>query len=228
MNKKTWEALNPPRPLSSPAGIRRQSMNKKAWEALNRYCATCSRVALGAGVALLTLLVVGLLMGAGVAGLAWTNTEKFCIGCHEMRSTVYAEFKDTIHDKNRSGVRTTCADCHVPRETGAMLARKVEAVYDLYSHFISGTIDTKEKFEAHRATMANREWARMKQTDSLACRNCHDENAMSSDKQSEKAVRRHAKGKREGITCIDCHFAIAHQEPVGSGPQEMKLVKAKE
>ena len=48
---------------------------------------------------------------------------------------------------------------------------------------------------------------------------------MSSEKQTEKAVSRHAKGKREGLTCIDCHYGIAHQEPEGPGPQEMKLGK---
>ena len=202
-------------------------MFKKAWTTLNRRCATCSRVTLGIGVALIVLFVAGLFMAAGAAGLAWTNTEKFCIGCHEMRDNVYAEFKDTIHDKNRSGVRAICSDCHVPREPGAMLVRKVEATFELYGHFISGVIDTKEKFEAHRAEMAQKVWKRMKKTDSLECRNCHHEDAMDSDKQTEKAVRRHAKGKREGMTCIDCHYGIAHQEPEGPGPQEMQLGKDK-
>jgi cytochrome c-type protein NapC len=48
---------------------------------------------------------------------------------------------------------------------------------------------------------------------------------MSSELQSEKARARHAKGKAEGKTCIDCHFGIAHKEPDGPGPQELKLVK---
>lgn len=200
-------------------------MFKNTWAALNRRCATCSRVSLVVGVAVLVLFVVGLLMAAGAAGLAWTNTEKFCIGCHEMRDNVYAEFKDTIHDKNRSGVRAICPDCHVPRQPGAMLKRKMEASFELYGHFISGVIDSKEKFQARRAEMAKKVWARMKKTDSLECRNCHHEDAMSSDKQSEKAQTRHAKGKKEGMTCIDCHYGIAHQEPEGPGPQEMQAGK---
>ena len=200
-------------------------MFKKTWAALSRRCTTCSRVTLGVGFALIALFAAGLLMAAGAAGLAWTNTEKFCIGCHEMRDNAYAEFKDTIHDKNRSGVRATCSDCHVPREPGAMLVRKVEATFELYGHFISGVIDTKEKYQAHRAEMAKKVWTRMKKTDSLECRNCHHEDAMDSDKQTEKAVNRHAKGKREGMTCIDCHYGIAHQEPEGPGPQEMQLGK---
>src|SRR4030095_596405 len=81
--------------------------------------------------------VIGLFAGAAVfagtvAGLAWTNTEKFCIGCHEMRDNVYAEYKGTIHDANRSGVRATCPDCHVPHELGPKLVRKFEATFELY------------------------------------------------------------------------------------------------
>ena len=201
-------------------------MIKKAWTALNRRCATCSKVTLGAGISLIALVVAGVLMGAGAAGLAWTNTERFCISCHEMRDNVYAEFKDTIHDKNRSGVRAICSDCHVPREPGAMLKRKVEATFELYGHFVTGIIDTKEKFQTHHSAMAQKVWARMIETDSLECRNCHHEDAMSSEKQSEKAQTRHAKGKLEGLTCIECHYGIAHQEPEGPGPRELKLGKA--
>ena len=161
-------------------------------------------------------------MMAGAAGLAWTNTEKFCIGCHEMRDNVYAEFKDTPHDKNRSGVRAICADCHVPREPGPMLVRKVSATFELWGK-LTGVINTKEKFEKRRHEMATKVWRRMKETDSLECRNCHIESAMNTELQTEKAKSRHEKGKAEGKTCIDCHFGLAHKEPDGPGPQELKI-----
>jgi len=174
-------------------------------------------------VLFLLLVTIGLVVG-GAAGLAWTNTEKFCIGCHEMRDNVYAEFKGTIHDTNRSGVRATCPDCHVPREPGPMLLRKAEATFELWGHFITGVINTREKFEARRYELASHVWARMKRTDSLECRNCHHVDAMSDEKQSERARARHAKIKSEGLTCIDCHFGIAHKEPEGGpGPREMKI-----
>jgi cytochrome c-type protein NapC len=172
-------------------------------------------VALFAGV----LLVIG-----GAAGLAWTETEAFCTGCHEMRDNVYAEYKGTIHDTNRSGVRAICADCHVPREPGPLILRKMAATFELWGH-LTGAIDTKEKFEAQRATLAHRVWKRMKETDSHECRNCHYAEKMNSELQSEKARARHAKGKAEGRTCIDCHFGIAHKEPEGPGPQEMTVKK---
>jgi cytochrome c-type protein NapC len=175
--------------------------------------------------------LVGLLVGAGgvagtSAGLAWTNTEQFCIGCHEMKDNVYAEFKGTIHDTNRSGVRATCPDCHVPKEIGPKLVRKVHATWELYGA-ITGKIDTKEKFEKHRLEMAQRVWTSMKETDSRECRNCHTRDAMSKDLQSAKAQARHAKGVAEGKTCIDCHFGIAHTEPDGPGPQETQAALEK-
>lgn len=176
------------------------------------------------GAAIAFVVLAGALVTAGAAGLAWTNTEKFCISCHEMRDNVYAEYKDTIHDKNRTGVRAICPDCHVPREVGPLIKRKMRASFELWGH-LTGQVDTKEKFESHRTMLATRVWTRMKETDSLECRNCHHADAWDEEKQSERAKARHAKGKAEGLTCIDCHFGIAHKEPEGPGPQELKLAK---
>lgn len=200
-------------------------MFKQGWGWLTTTCSTCSRIRLGLGVALAALFVAGILVAGGAAGLAWTNTEQFCIGCHEMQDNVYKEFKGTIHDRNRSGVRAVCSNCHVPQQPIPMLKRKVAATFELYGHFVTGVIDTREKFEKHRYDMAKRVWTRMKQTDSLECRNCHHDDAMDPEKQSEKARARHAKMKSEGMTCIDCHFGIAHNEPDGPGPQELKIEK---
>ena len=197
-------------------------MIRQRWQRLRERCAACSRVTLGLGILLLTMFIGGTLLAAGAAGLAWTNTEGFCIGCHEMRENVYAEFKDTIHDKNRSGVRAICSDCHVPREPGPMLLRKVRATFELWGK-LTGVIDTKEKFEKHRYELAKRVWTRMKSTDSLECRNCHTEVAMKAELQSQRARNSHENAKAQGTTCIDCHYGIAHKEPDGPGPDELVL-----
>jgi cytochrome c-type protein NapC len=193
--------MNDNNPAASP--------RRRNWKAI---------AAVAAGAVLLTVVAV---IG-GAAGLAWTSTEAFCTGCHEMRDNVYAEYKGTIHDTNRSGVRAICTDCHVPREPVPLILRKMRATFEVWGHLM-GVIDTKEKFESHRSTLAQRVWKRMKETDSHECRNCHVADKMSSDLQSEKARARHAKAKTEGQTCIDCHFGIAHKEPEGPGPQEMKV-----
>lgn len=192
---------------------------KTAWAAIRRW-----GLARTTGIAFALLFLAVLLVAGGAAGLAWTNTEGFCISCHEMRDNVYAEFKDTIHSQNRTGVRAICSDCHVPRDPVALMARKFQASFELY-HKVVGSIDTKEKFEAKRYELARRVWVRMKETDSLECRNCHHRDAMTAELQSEKAQRRHEKGRADGKTCIDCHFGIAHKEPEGEGPQDMKLGK---
>jgi cytochrome c-type protein NapC len=198
-------------------------MFRQAWKSFRtRYPSGLKAALVLSDSALVALFAVGLLMTAGAAGLAWTNTEKFCIGCHEMRDNVYAEYKGTIHDTNRTGVRAICSDCHVPRPPVDLIKRKMRASFELWGHF-RGVIDTKEKFESHRSMLAQRVWRRMKETDSLECRNCHHADKMDMEKQSEKAQARHAKGKAEGKTCIDCHFGIAHKEPDGPGPAEMKL-----
>lgn len=71
-------------------------------------------------MALGTLLSVGFVAGVIFwGGFNWsmeaTNTEAFCITCHEMEDNVYQEYKETIHYSNRTGVRATCPDCHVPK-----------------------------------------------------------------------------------------------------------------
>ena len=194
------------------------------WSNLQQRCRTCSRVTLGAGLVLLTFVIGAAMLTAGAAGLAWTNTEQFCIGCHEMKDNVYAEFKGTIHDVNRSGVRAICSNCHVPHEPWPLIKRKMRASFELWGHFV-GVIDTKEKFEKRRYELATHVWTRMKETDSLECRNCHHDNAFDPDKQSDRAKARHSTMKEKGLTCIDCHFGIAHHEPDGPGPQELKVTR---
>ncbi|AYH42381.1 NapC/NirT family cytochrome c [Azoarcus sp. DN11] len=170
------------------------------------------------GVAVIATFAV---VAGGSAAMEYTMTEAFCTSCHEMRNNVYAEYGGSIHDTNRTGVRAICPDCHVPREPVDKWIRKIQAAGELYQHFIVGKIDTKEKFREHRAELAKNVWTRMKSTDSRECRHCHTADKMSSDLQTETAQARHAKGREEGLTCIDCHFGIAHQEPKGIKPSDI-------
>jgi len=171
-----------------------------------------------------SLVALGLFsVSVGIAGayvLAHTSTEEFCVGCHEM-SYNYAEYKGTIHDTNRTGVRAICTDCHVPHEPGPLVLAKIKATKDLYYTYISPSIDTKEKFEAKRAHMAQNVWKVMKANDSATCRSCHRADKMSVELQSASAQKRHAKGKADGKTCIECHYGIAHNEPEGPSPTEL-------
>ncbi len=168
----------------------------------------------------LTLLLVGIVLGVLFWGgfntaLEATNKEAFCISCHEMRDNVYAEYKEnTIHYTNRTGVRATCPDCHVPKEWGPKMLRKIQASREVWGK-LTGTIDTREKFEAKRLKLAESEWARMKANQSLECRNCHSIDAMDAERQKPRAKKSHEMAKKDGDTCIDCHKGIAHHKPQG-------------
>ncbi|MEO5343302.1 MAG: NapC/NirT family cytochrome c [Gammaproteobacteria bacterium SHHR-1] len=171
-------------------------------------------------------LVIGMVLGVLLwGGFNWslelTNTEQFCISCHEMEANVYQELQQTVHWSNRTGVRATCPDCHVPKEWTHKVVRKIKASKELY-HWMLGTIDTPQKFDDYRLTMAMSEWKRMKQSDSRECRNCHDFASMDLAKQEERSAERHEPhfwevhdGKDPSQTCIDCHKGIAHKLPVG-------------
>lgn len=151
-----------------------------------------------------------------------TNTEAFCISCHEMRDNPYKELQQTIHYKNRSGVRAICSDCHVPHEWFAKVARKIRATNELF-HKVMGTIDTPAKFEAHRLQLAKNVWASMEARDSLECRNCHSIAAMDPHRQSQ-ASQVMFEAMKNGMTCIDCHKGIAHKLP--EEPDEEEPEKA--
>ncbi|MDP1610792.1 MAG: NapC/NirT family cytochrome c [Sulfuritalea sp.] len=188
------------------------------WAALRAPCVKYSLLTVVGGG-----FVAGIIFWGGFnTALEATNTLEFCIGCHEMNSTVYPEYKQTIHYSNRTGVRAVCSDCHVPKDWTHKMIRKIEASGEVWGK-LTGVIDTPEKFEAKRYELATRAWTRMVTTDSIECRNCHHIDSMDPTKQTEKAQRRHAKAKAEGKTCIECHFGIAHKEPEGpDGPSELK------
>ncbi len=182
---------------------------KKGWQTLSRPSTYFS----------LGFLTIGgfiggiFFWGAFNTALEITNTELFCISCHEMRDNVYQELKRTIHYTNRSGVRATCPDCHVPHEWTDKIARKMAASKEVWGK-IFRTINTREKFLAKRRALAEHEWARLKANDSLECRNCHNFEFMDFTRQSKRAVQKHSTALASGErTCIDCHKGIAHQLP---------------
>jgi len=172
----------------------------------------------GAGTVMLVCFVGGIVFWGGFnTALEITNTEEFCISCHEMEDNVYAELQETIHYTNRTGVRATCPDCHVPKEWVHKIVRKIKASNEIY-HKLLGSINTREKFEEKRMQLAQNEWKRMKDTDSRECRNCHNFESMDFDKQESRSADRHDEAIENNWTCIDCHRGIAHELPAGYDP----------
>ena len=166
----------------------------------------------------ISIILVGIIFIAGILfaglfnmGLSYTNEMEFCTSCHSMKVNL-EEYKQTVHYKNASGVQAVCSDCHVPKPFIPKMIAKVMAAKDVY-HEILGTIDTKEKYEAHRWDMASRVWAKMRASNSRECRSCHEFTNMDLSLQDRSARKRHPQAMDEGAACIDCHAGIAHEQP---------------
>jgi nitrate/TMAO reductase-like tetraheme cytochrome c subunit len=170
-------------------------------------------------------LALGLLVGGGIiaGAVGWitfdsvlhaTSKDSFCLSCHELEVNIGIDFETRSHAVNQLGVRAACSDCHIPEPMIPKYMRKARAVGEVYHHIL-GTIDTPEKFEAHRMTMAMRVWKEMESNDSRECRSCHEQSSWVLEDQSERAQEFHASSMSRGKTCISCHKGVAHVLPAG-------------
>lgn len=157
-------------------------------------------------------LVAGMVLMLGlIAGFEYTNRTEFCVSCHSMQ-TNYHELKQSVHFSNRSGAHAQCADCHIPKEWGAKLVRKLFAVNDVIAE-IQGTLDTPQKYDAKRGELAERVWKYMAASGSRECVSCHSYESMNAPKQTTAARQKHQDASKEGRTCIACHKGVAHKMP---------------
>ena len=191
-------------------------MLKKIWNFLSKPSAKYPIIAIlfvGIGIALAASFTVH-------KGFEYTSTNEFCTSCHTMQIN-YAEYKESVHFKNASGVQAGCIDCHQPKDLPGAVMTKIGAVKDLYHHFITGKIDTPEQFEAHRLDMAQAVWTRMKEENSKTCKSCHSYDSMDHEQQSAQAALEMNKAAATDMNCIECHKGIAHELPnMGGGFQK--------
>jgi cytochrome c-type protein NapC len=179
---------------------------RQAWAVVRRPAVSLSILTLTAGG-----FAGGIVFWGGFnTAMEATNTMAFCTGCHEMKDNVYREYAPTIHASNRSGVSAVCSDCHVPKDWTHKIMRKIQASNEVF-HWLLGSVDTPEKFDAKRLELAKHEWARMKASDSRECRNCHTFETMNPEFQKPRARKQHLAAMEAGNTCIDCHKGIAHK-----------------
>lgn len=145
-----------------------------------------------------------------------TSSNEFCYTCHSHEQFIKPEYEASSHFRNLSGVRTGCADCHLPHDNWfELIWTKAIASLDIIPE-LTGKLDTAEKYESHRAEMAESVWRQFKENDSEFCRSCHIIDAMDLEGQERRAARRHSRPKEKGETCIDCHYGIVHQELEGA------------
>lgn len=126
-------------------------------------------------IGLLFLLIAVVVGGGGLLlaqkALHKTSDTAFCLSCHSM-SKPFEEYQGTVHFSNQKGIRAECADCHIPKSGMDYLFAKLKASKDIYHEFVSGKIDSDDKFETHRQEMAETVWKELKATDSATCRSC--------------------------------------------------------
>lgn len=155
-------------------------------------------------------------LGATNYVLHETSTTEFCYVCHSHENFIRPEYEASTHFSNMSGVRAECADCHLPHDNWFELVwTKTVVSLDIIPE-LAGKLDTAEKYEEHRAEMAEAVWRQFKENDSRFCRSCHSVEAMDLESQERRTARQHSRAAENGETCIDCHYGIVHEEPQGA------------
>ncbi|KXF82279.1 NapC/NirT family cytochrome c [Enterovibrio coralii] len=163
-------------------------------------------------VAAIGIAVGWLTLGGTAAVMHATSSTEFCVSCHSMQ-IAYEEYEGSVHFSNAKGIRAECADCHIPNDPIGYVFTKIRATKDIYHEFVTGKIDTEDKYEEHRMAMAETVWAQLRENDSATCRSCHTNEAMDLYSQTEEAAKMHEYGVENNQTCIDCHKGVAHFAP---------------
>ncbi|MGI9203750.1 MAG: NapC/NirT family cytochrome c, partial [Woeseiaceae bacterium] len=92
-----------------------------------------------------------------------TSTTEFCYVCHSHENFIKPEYEASSHFSNISGVRASCSDCHLPHDNWFELVwTKMVVSLDIIPE-VGGKLDTAEKYEAHRAEMAESVWRQFKE-----------------------------------------------------------------
>ena len=142
-----------------------------------------------------------------------TSSNEFCFGCHSHEVNIRPEYEASSHFMNTSGVRASCSDCHLPHDNWFELTwTKAVVSLDIIPEMM-GKLSTPEKYEAHRAEMAESVWRQFRDNDSKFCRSCHSLEAMDLASQERRTARRHSQAEERGQTCVQCHYGIVHKEP---------------
>lgn len=107
-------------------------------------------------------------LGVTVTVLHKTSSTEFYVSCHSMQ-TPLVEYQGSVHFQNTKGIRAECADCYIPGDPISFLWIKIRAVKDIY-HEAIGTLDTSEKYEAHKLRITQSVWDDLKANNLATCR----------------------------------------------------------
>ena len=167
----------------------------------------------GAGIAVAVGFVVGVVAVLAAEQMDhYTNTDAFCTSCHLTGEYIAKSeaYLTSSHRTRASGVEPGCADCHIPK--GLVLAtwtHVIKGIQDLYGE-VAYDYEDPAVWKERRPELAYavRDW--MRANDSATCRSCHDEAEIMPTRK--RGQRQHAEAREMGMTCIDCHYNLVHEE----------------
>jgi nitrate/TMAO reductase-like tetraheme cytochrome c subunit len=173
-----------------------------------------------------TLVLVGVVIGIAVAGATtWmvnaTSSNNFCATeCHSMQWAA-AAYRKGPHYSNESGVRTSCADCHIPFEDrpatpfqyvfGTLWTKGLDGTQDVVAK-TRGVIADRERWDAEKPRLGEKVRAWFQRTNSATCLGCHKLEAFSGEGGSAfmKSEVHSGALKADKVDCLQCHPGIAH------------------
>ncbi|MCL6268787.1 NapC/NirT family cytochrome c [Sansalvadorimonas sp. 2012CJ34-2] len=140
-----------------------------------------------------------------------TGSNQFCSSCHLKMDTVVQEYQESIHFSNRTGIKATCSDCHIPNEFLPAMKVKFSGLIDTY-HYLTQDFP-REEFESRRWDLFEKSLDSFREHNSSTCKNCHNINNMSTQAQTKLAAHKHNDKQHLTKTCVDCHTGSAHKLP---------------
>jgi trimethylamine-N-oxide reductase cytochrome c-type subunit TorC len=166
------------------------------------------------------LTIFGLLIGGVLVGAAaiivstevnrQTSTDAFCTSCHSMAALAAdPHFKQSPHESNAAGVKVGCSDCHIAASNwfGETYTHVTMGIKDVIAESTHNFSDPAI-WEKRRTELAAQLRDEMRRDDSATCRNCHVATAIRPATEAGRAA--HAMLEQGRMTCIDCHFNLAH------------------
>ena len=126
-----------------------------------------------------------------------------------MEVNVFKELKKSKHWNAPSGVRATCADCHVGGRLSFAMMDHFVGTGELFV-WLTHDLDKPGAFERLRPAGADRVRFQMIENDSARCRSCHEMEAIKPERIRGQNI--HADALETGTTCIICHYNLVHKE----------------
>lgn len=163
------------------------------------------------GILLLVFSIFFIGVGVGIVYVSHfavkvTSNEDFCISCHTMRPMVES-YRDSLHgNRNRTGVKAECVDCHLPSSNNIvyyLYSKTKTGLHDIYAQ----TFYDLDKIDWH----ANRK-RREEFTYDSGCLNCHGNlrNVGAKNRKAFRAHREYFSGSTDK-KCVSCHENVGHK-----------------